>query len=126
MPLIVFINFFYAPIGQNFISYFIKTDIASNPNYLLHEIINPEMWGALISVCISISSIIFGIVLSTKTINNESGKSIKKWLFSFGVLVLVMGLSYLILVERNGLLNPFLITILAISFIKRDDKPKEV
>lgn len=66
LPIIIFINFFYAPISQNFISYFIKTDIANNSNYLLHNIVTPEMWGALFSISISITSVIFGIVLSTK------------------------------------------------------------
>lgn len=116
LPMIIFINFFFAPISQNFISYFIKTDIATNPNYLLHELINPEMWGALFSVSVSISSIIFGIVLSTKTLNNESGKSIKKWLFAFGVLVLFMSLSYFILVNQNNLLNAFLVIFIIVGF----------
>ena len=37
--IIIFINFFFSPITNNFISYFIKTDIASDPDYLFHNLI---------------------------------------------------------------------------------------
>ena len=117
LPIIILINFFFAPISQNFLSYFIKTDIASNSDYLLHEYINPEMWSAFFSVAVSISSIIFGIVLSTKTIDNNSGKRVKKWLFAVGVLALSMTVSYFIFVEINNLLNVFLIILMIVGFL---------
>ena len=116
LPIIIFINFFYAPISQNFISYFIKTDIASNSNYLLHNIVSPEMWGALFSISISITSVIFGIVLSTKKINKNSGKKIKKWLFTFGVLILLMAISYILLIDNNQL-NTFLVILIIIALM---------
>ena len=117
LPIIIFINFFYAPISQNFISYFIKTDIASNSNYLLHNIVSSEMWGALFSISISITSVIFGIVLSTKKINKNSGKNIKKWLFIFGVLILSMAISYSLLVVNNNQLNTFLVILIIIALL---------
>ena len=116
LPIIIFINFFYAPISQNFISYFIKTDIASNSNYLLHNIVSPEMWGALFSISISITSVIFGIVLSTKKINKNSGKKIKKWLFTFGILILLMAISYILLIDNNQL-NTFLVILIIIALM---------
>ena len=115
--IIIFINFFFAPISENFLSYFIKTDIASNPNYLFHSFVNLEMWGAIFSVLVSISSIIFGIVLSTKTVDRNTGKSIKKWLFAFGVLVLVLAFSYMFLVDKYDMLNTFLIVFMVVALL---------
>lgn len=117
LPMIIFINFFFAPISENFLSYFIKTDIASNPNYLFHSFVNLEMWGAIFSVIVSISSIIFGIVLSTKTVDRNTGKSIKKWLFAFGVLVLVLAFSYMFLVDKYDMLNTFLIVFMVVALL---------
>lgn len=107
--IIVLCNFFLSPITSNFTTYFVKTDIANNPNYLFHEIINPEMWGSIFSICISISSIIFGIILSAKTLDKNAGKNIKKWLLIFGMIILTGSMAYLIFVDFNNMLNMFLI-----------------
>ena len=117
LPIIILINFFYAPISQNFISYFIKTDIASNSNYLIHNFVNPEMWGALFSISISLTSVIFGILLSTKKLDKNSGKKIKIWLFIFGTLILLMSIFYSIFVTNNNQLNTFLVIIIVIALL---------
>lgn len=115
--IIIFINFFFSPIINNFISFFIKTDIATNPNYLFHSFINPEMWGAIFSIAVSISSIIFGIILSMRTIGKDAGKMIKIWLLAVGILTLFLSVSYFIFVDKKDLLNLFLIIFIVFAFI---------
>ena len=117
LPILILLNFFFTPIGQNFVNYFVKTDIESTPNYLFHSVINPEMWSAIFEVVVSVSSIIFGIVLSTKTINNNSGKKVKKWLLAVGIITLLMSVSYYIFVDKKNLLNVFLIIFVVYGFI---------
>lgn len=116
LAMVVLINFFLAPITSNFITYFVKTDISSNPNYLFKELVSPEMWGSIFSIFLSIASIIFGIVLSTKTLDKNVGKKIKKWLFIFGLITLCIAVSYTIFVDQNSLLNIFLIILSVCSF----------
>ena len=117
LPILILLNFFCTPISSNFISYFVKTDVASNPNYLFNEFIEPEMWGVLFSVVLSISSIIFGMILSTKVIDNKTGKSIKKWLFATGILFMFFTISYYIFVDKLDLLNVFLVIFIITGFL---------
>ena len=62
MICILFINFFFSPIMDNFLPYFIATDITGS-DYLFHESIAPEMWSSFFSVAFGIGSLIMGIVL---------------------------------------------------------------
>ena len=116
LTIVILINFFLAPITSNFITYFVKTDISNNSNYLFKEFISPEMWGSIFSVFLSIASIIFGIVLSTKTLDKNVGKKIKKWLFIFGLITMFMAISYTVFVDKNNLLNVFLVLLSVCSF----------
>lgn len=111
LAIIVLCNFFLSPITSNFISYFVKTDVATNPNYLLKDLLSPEMWGAMFSIGVSITSIIFGIVLSTKSLSENAGKGIKKWLFIFSLIILLTSISYIVFVDFNDLLNVFLVIL---------------
>lgn len=63
MICILFINFFFSPIFDNFIPYFIATDVAST-DYLFHEAFAPEMWSSFFSVAFGVGSLIMGIVMS--------------------------------------------------------------
>ena len=117
LPILILLNFFFAPISSNFISYFVKTDVATNPNYLFNSFIEPEMWGALFSVFLSISSIIFGMILSTKEIDKSAGKSIKKWLFAVSILMILTSVSYFIFVDKFELLNIFLVIFLVVALL---------
>ena len=60
---ILFVNFFFSPVGSNFLPYFVSTDVASS-DYLFKDFMEPEMWSSLISVSLSLGSIVFAIILS--------------------------------------------------------------
>lgn len=62
---ILFINFFFAPLSENFIPYFIAADVAGS-DYLFHEAMQPEMWNSIISVALAVGMIIAAIIVSTK------------------------------------------------------------
>ena len=117
LPVLILLNFFITPVAQNFISYFVMTDVASNPNYLFHEVINPEMWGSLFSVAVSIATIIFSIVVSTKQVNKNTGRNVSIWLVVLGLLISVMAVSYFVFVDLNDLLNVFLVIFVSIGFL---------
>ena len=53
MVCILFINFFFAPFSDNFIPYFISTDVASS-NSMFKGSLEPEMWSSFISVLLGI------------------------------------------------------------------------
>ena len=55
MVCILFINFFFSPIFENFPPYFIATDI-SGTNYLFHDVMAPEMWSSFFSVAVGLGS----------------------------------------------------------------------
>ena len=61
---ILFINFFFSPIFNNFAPYFIATDVTGS-DYLFHEVFAPEMWNSFFSVALGVGSLIMGIILST-------------------------------------------------------------
>lgn len=115
--IIILCNFFLSPVTSNFVTYFIKTDVATTPNYLFHEVIKPEMWGATLSILISISSIIFSIIISTKPLSKNTGQNLKKWLAIFALIVIGISLSYVVLIDKNDLLNAYLIVLSVGAFL---------
>ena len=76
MICILFINFFFSPVFDNFIPYFVATDIASS-NYLFHERMAPEMWSSFFSVAFGVGSLIMGIILSNAKQKEKCNKTIR-------------------------------------------------
>ncbi len=106
----LFINFFFAPISENFIPYFVATDVAKG-EYLFKDIMKPEMWNSIISVAIALGMIIMAIVVSTK----KTGSTIIKGLrISFVVLdAVLVGLAAIYFIFSRGVipLNAMIITM---------------
>lgn len=113
---ILFVNFFFSPVGSNFLPYFVSTDVASS-DYLFKEFMEPEMWSSLISVSLSLGSIVFAIILS----NLKPKESIAKGLgLSFiGVSITFAAITVLYVLLDNNIINinVFLISLLVIVFI---------
>ncbi len=87
MICILFINFFFSPVFDNFMPYFISTDVASS-NYMFSDKIAPEMWSSFGSVAFGIGSLIMGIVLSSLEPKEKSNPTIK---WSLVLMAIVMG-----------------------------------
>lgn len=118
---ILFINFFAAPVSGNFMPYFVKTDVANAPSYLLDKVLTPELWSSVFSVCFGISSLLGAAILSTGTQEEKCGCKTAIRLCVFSVVMIILTLCYWLLVDRGASLNGFLIVLclgwLAMGFL---------
>ncbi len=111
MASILFINFFFSPVGSNFIPYFIKTDVAEAPSYLFDRLLAPELWSSVFSVAIGLSSLIGAAVLSGLAQKEKVGRRTAVLLCAMaGIMFLLTG-SYWLLVARGVSLNLFLVIL---------------
>lgn len=109
------VNFFFSPITSNFIPYFIVTDVATS-DYMLSNIISPEMWSSILSVAIALGMIIMGVVFS---IRKQKESIIKGLRISFVLIVLVLiAMTVFYILFANGYIgiNALLGTLIASSF----------
>ena len=106
----LFLNFFFAPIFENFSPYFIATDLTGT-NYLFHEKIAPEMWSSFFSVAFGIGSLVMGILLSALPQKEKYSKVIRYSVLAVVLTMVVFSGAHLSF--RNGILgiNPLLIII---------------
>ena len=110
---LLFINFFLAPITSNFLPFFIKTDLAAAPSYLLDKVLTPELWSSVFSVFFGISSLLGAAVLSARPQEEKTGLRSAIKLCTMAVLMIVLTFAYRFLVERGMSLNGFLILFCA-------------
>ena len=113
---VVFINFFFAPVASNFIPYFVRTDLASAPSYLLDNVLTPELWSSVISVCVGLGSLIGAAVLSARKPAEKCGHKVAVQLCISAAVVVSLAFSYWLLVDRGNSLNSFLMFFCAGSF----------
>ena len=107
---ILFVNFFISPLGSNFIPYFIKTDVASAPDYLFRRLLTPELWTSVFEVLIGLSSLAGSVILSAKTQEEKCGRKVALRLCAMAAVMIVLTVSYWLMVDRGGRLNAFLLT----------------
>ena len=106
---VLFINFFFAPVTGNFLPYFVKTDLAAAPSYLLDGILTPELWSSVFTVCFGISSLIGAAILSGRRQENKCGRKAARILCAIAAVMISLTACYLILVDRGTQVNLFLI-----------------
>ena len=116
MICVLFINFFFSPIFDNFIPYFISTDV-TGANYLFNEIIAPEMWCSFFSVAFGVGSLIMGLILSAAKQKEKCNKTVRYSLLSVSFLVFLFTLSYILFKNNIIDLNVLLITTFIVFFI---------
>jgi MFS family permease len=114
---ILFINFFITPVTGNFIPYFVKTDLAAAPSYLLDSILTPELWYSALSVIIGISSLLGAVILSSRAQKEKCGFATAVKLCVFAVVMVAVTVCYYIFVERGTSINGFLITLCLGGFL---------
>ena len=105
---ILFINFFVAPVTGNFLPYFVRTDLANAPSYLLDKILTPELWSSVISVCIGIGSLIGAAILSARKPPEKCGHTVAVQICYDAMVVIFLAFAYWLLVDRGNGLNAFL------------------
>lgn len=115
MICILFINFFFAPFSDNFIPYFISTDVASS-NYMFKGSLEPEMWSSFISVLLGVGSLIMGIILSSIKQFKKSNRIIRWSLLVVSFVFILLVIFYLLFSQNIIDINAFLIIMLIGSF----------
>ena len=113
---ILFVNFFFSPIFDNFPPYFIATDITGT-NYFFHDTMAPEMWSSFFSVAVGIGSLIMGIILSNLKQANKCNRIVRWSMMGVSFLTILMAFFYGLFI--NGLIgiNALLIILLVILFL---------
>ena len=118
---ILFINFFFEPVTGNFIPYFVKTDLAGAPSYLLDRTLTPELWSSVFSACFGISSLVGAAILSARKPQEKFGFRTAVRLCAVAAVMIVLAVCYFLLVGRGASLNGFLIVFclgcLAMGFL---------
>ena len=98
----LFVNFFFSPIAENFLPYFVVTDIASS-DYMMKDILAPEMWSSIFSVAFALGMIVMGVIYSMK---KQKESIIKGLRISFLLIVsalAVVTVSYILFI--NGFIH---------------------
>lgn len=113
---ILFINFFFSPIFENFPPYFIAMDITGT-EYLFHEMVAPEMWSSFFSVAVGVGSLITAIILSGMKQADKCNRIVRWSMIGVSTLVALMALFYGLF--KNGVIdiNALLAILLLILFL---------
>ncbi len=106
---ILFINFFLTPVTGNFLPYFVRTDLADAPSYLLDSVLTPELWYSVFSVCVGISSLAGAAILSARKQSETCGRATAVRLCVYAAIMIAMTIGYWLLADRGVSLNGFLI-----------------
>ena len=106
--MILFLNFFFAPISSNFLPYFIATDIASS-DYMFKNVLDPEMWQSILSVAMGLGMIVMALVLSTKKTPKSIIKPLRMSFIAFVTLAILLTGSYVLFVYKVINVNTLLI-----------------
>lgn len=106
---VLFINFFFAPVTGNFIPYFIKTDLANAPSYLLDGVLTPELWSSVFSVCFGVSSLTGAAILSARKQEEKCGYKTAVRLCITAAFMIALTVCYWQFVGRGAEVSGFLI-----------------
>ena len=112
---VLFVNFFFAPVGSNFLPYFIATDVTGS-DYIFHEWMAPEMWSSIVSVVLSLGSIIFAIILSTKQKKEHVAPGLRIAFILMSIVFASASAMYVLFDFDIININVFLITFVVICF----------
>ena len=117
MVLLMFtlLNFFVTPINGNIVPYFVKTDLRNAQSYLFDNVITPEMWLSIFSICGGIASTVTAIVISKKPQKEKCGKTLKKWLTLLCGMMILVAVSYFVFVQKGVSLNGFILSFCIFS-----------
>ena len=116
MICILFINFFFSPVFDNFAPYFIATDVAGT-NYMFHDIMDPEMWNSFFSVAVGLGSLIMGIVFSMIKQREKCNVLVRWSMMGVSFVMIVMTILYILFINNYIDINALLIAIIVILFI---------
>ena len=113
MLAVLFINFFFSPIFENFVPYFIATDVA-NSNYIFKDIMAPEMWNSFGTMAFGIGSLVMSIILSVSKQKEKCNVTVRYSILGIaGVLIILTGFYALFINNIIGI-NALLAILIAV------------
>ena len=113
---ILFINFFFTPIFDNFPPYFIATDVTGS-NYFFHDTIAPEMWSSFFSVAVAVGSLITGVVLSMLKQAEKCNRTVRWSMMAVSFLVILLVVAYALFVNNIININTLLVIMMTILLL---------
>ena len=116
MICILFINFFFSPIYDNFTPYFIVTDVTGT-NYFFHDVMEPEMWNSFFSVAVGIGSLVMGIIMSMLKQKDKCNVTIRYSMLVVSGLMIITAISYALFKNNVIGINALLIVFLVVLFL---------
>ena len=116
MICILFINFFFSPIYDNFTPYFIVTDVTGT-NYFFHDVMEPEMWNSFFSVAVGIGSLVMGIIMSMLKQKDKCNVTIRYSMLVVSGLMIITAISYAFFKNNFIGINALLIIFLVVLFL---------
>ena len=111
---ILFLNFFVSPLSANFLPYFVATDVASH-NYLLSNLLTPEMWSSVIQVAYAVGMIIMALILSGRPQKDKIYKGLSISLIIFASLFGVLTTLYMFFAYGVADINVVLVAFIPIG-----------
>ena len=105
---VLFINFFFSPVMGNFVPYFVRTDLAQAPSYLLDQILTPELWSSMFSVCFGISSLLGAAILSARPQADKCGQKVARQLCVVALVMILLTVCFTMYKEYGAHINWFL------------------
>ena len=105
---ILFVNFFFAPLTSNFLPYFIASDVASS-EYLFKDFMQPEMWNSIVSVSVGVGMIIMAMILSVKKQKDKIINMLRIGFISVDLIFIAMAAIYFIFTKALININVVLI-----------------
>lgn len=112
----LFVNFFFSPVFENFAPYFVATDITGS-DYFFHETLAPEMWSSFFSVAIGVGSLVMGIVLSLLKQAKKCNRIIRFAMLGVSFLLGIITLFYGLFSSGIININTTLVVTLVVLFL---------
>ena len=107
---ILFVNFFFAPLTSNFIPYFIAADVTGS-DYIFKDIMQPEMWNSIMSVALGIGMIIMAIFISTRPQKEKIIKTLRIGFISIDLLMVSLAVIYFLFFKEVFNINVILLAL---------------
>ena len=113
---VLFINFFFSPIFDNFAPYFIATDLTSS-NYMFKDFIAPEMWNSFFSVAVGIGSLIMGIIISGAEQKEKYSGTIRWSMVAITIVIGLIPATYILFTNNIFGINIVLVSVIIVLLI---------
>ena len=118
---VLFVNFFIAPVMGNFLPFFVRTNLAEAPCYLLDGVLTPELWSSVVQMCFGVSSLLGAAALSGGTQLDGCGRRIARLLCVMAAVVIGLTVCYLLFIDLGSQVSAFLVALclgfLALGFL---------